>query len=426
MKIYEFKNLNVHICGDVHGQFDTMQHHVKRAENVLYIVAGDCGFGFKKSQYYFDFFSKLNEVLKENNTHILFVRGNHDDPSYFTNETINFSNIKTIPDYSIVKVVNEKEIQHILCIGGATSIDRMSRIENDDYVASFGSSRKSYWEDEQPVFNKEALDDIKEAGIKINAVVTHTCPSFCYPTTKEGLKSWLIYDKDLSRDLDIERGIMDNIYHRLIKEDRHPIKTWCYGHFHDSYTMEYENTIFRLLYDMHDWYSWGSYILMYIDEDDEYESIGECCDKKCCEGEVLHPVVANHIDQQIVENGVEMAEDEEVNGMDVEVRVEEARDLPRGLVGVAQPEIGDWRGIQPRPPLPPHNNARPLDGVVGVANGRGDVGVNEAVVAYDRGNNGIIVGRPLGVPVNENYYIAGIDVALPDEHNNDEVVNDEG
>lgn len=123
-----------------------------------------------------------------------------------------------------------------------------------------------------------------------------------------------------------------------------------------------------------------------------------------------------------------MAEDEEVNGMDVEVRVEEARDLPRGLVGVAQPEIGDWRGIQPRPPLPPHNNARPLDGVVGVANGRGDVGVNEAVVVYDRGNNGIVIGRPLEVnnPIDRNYYIAGIDVALPDEHNNDEVVNDEG
>lgn len=281
MKIYEFKNLNVHICGDVHGQFDTMQHHVKRAENVLYIVAGDCGFGFKKPQYYFDFFSKLNETLKENNTHILFTRGNHDDPSYFSNEIINFSNVKTIPDYSIVKVVNEKESQNILCIGGATSIDRMSRIENDNYIASFGSSRKSYWEDEQPVFNKEVLDEIKEAGIKINSVVTHTCPSFCYPTTKEGIKSWLVYDKTLSRDLDIERDIMDNIYHRLVKEDKHPIKEWCYGHFHDSYTMEYENTIFRLLYDMHDWYSWGSYILMYIDEDDdECHSTGECFEKK--------------------------------------------------------------------------------------------------------------------------------------------------
>ena len=259
----------------------------------------------------------MNDMLKENNTHILFTRGNHDDPSYFSNEIINLSNVKTIPDYSIVKVTNEKETQHILCIGGATSIDRMSRIENDDYIASFGGSRKSYWEDEQPVFNKEAFDEIKEAGIKINAVVTHTCPSFCYPTNKEGIKSWLVYDKDLSRDLDIERGIMDNIYHRLIKEDRHPIKIWCYGHFHDSYTMEYENTIFRLLYDMHDWYSWGSYILMYIDEDDEYESIGECYDKKCCEGEVIRPV-ANYIDQEIlqeiVENGVEMAEDEDVNG----------------------------------------------------------------------------------------------------------------
>lgn len=425
MKIYEFKNLNVHICGDVHGQFETMQHHVKRAENVLYIVAGDCGFGFKKPQYYFDFFSKLNEVLKENNTHILFVRGNHDSVTYFTNEIINFSNVKTIPDYSIVKVVNEKESQNILCIGGATSIDRMSRIENDDYIASFGGSRKSYWEDEQPVFNKEAFDEIKEAGIKVNAVVTHTCPSFCYPTNKEGIKSWLIYDKDLSRDLDIERGIMDNIYHRLIKEDRHPIKTWCYGHFHDSYTMEYENTIFRLLYDMHDWYSWGSYILMYIDEDDdECHSIGECL-KKCCEGEVVH-AVANHIDQEILENGVEMAEDE-ANGMDVEVRGNLRVDVEvNGLHGVAQPEIGDWRGIQPHPPLPPHNNVRPLDGVVGVANGRGDVGVNEAVVAYNRGNDGIFVGRPLGVPVDGNYYIAGIDVALPDEQNNDETVNDEG
>lgn len=121
-----------------------------------------------------------------------------------------------------------------------------------------------------------------------------------------------------------------------------------------------------------------------------------------------------------------MAEDE-ANGMDVEVRGNLRVDVEvNGLHGVAQPEIGDWRGIQPHPPLPPHNNVRPLDGVVGVANGRGDVGVNEAVVAYNRGNDGIFVGRPLGVPVDGNYYIAGIDVALPDEQNNDETVNDEG
>lgn len=78
--------------------------------------------------------------------------------------------------------------------------------------------------------------------------------------------------------------------------------------------------------------------------------------------------------------------------------------------------------------MPLHNNVRPLGGVVGVVNGRGDVGVNEAVVAYDRGNDGIFVGRPLGVnnPIDRNYYIAGIDVVLPDEQNNDEVINDEG
>ena len=152
MKILEINKKSIFVCGDIHSEFDTFFNKIKRGLKIkklkdvkedvhplveeernakstesypfgfgydspfskcreygcenysdsLIVVCGDCGFGFNKAQYYFDLLGKANELFATTNTHLLFVRGNHDDPSYFDGETINLSNIKAIPDYSIV------------------------------------------------------------------------------------------------------------------------------------------------------------------------------------------------------------------------------------------------------------------------------------------------------------------------------------
>lgn len=289
MKIYDFKDVDVNVFGDVHGQFDYMFDSILDYTKSVNIIAGDCGFGFHKMAYYEELFERYNQKLVEKDLYILFCRGNHDDSKFFSNELINYSNIKTIPDYSVIRVSTDNKQKNILCIGGATSIDRLNRIENDKYIASFGGSKRTYWEDEQPFFSEEEFNLLKEQNIKIDYVVTHTCPSFAYPLTKDGVKSWMVYDSKLEKDLDIERGIMDNIYNRL-KKDNHPIEEWIYGHFHNTYSMEYENTTFKLLSDLRNYYDWGRHTLFY-----HKNVVDDYFDELCCEGKPI-PVLENGLD----------------------------------------------------------------------------------------------------------------------------------
>jgi hypothetical protein len=92
-------------------------------------------------------------------------------------------------------------------------------------------AKKCYWMDEPPVYDENALNELKENGIEIDIVATHTCPSFAQPLHKKGLENWMKYDPMLENDLNYERLVMDNVYNKLI-EDGHPLQKWIYGHFH--------------------------------------------------------------------------------------------------------------------------------------------------------------------------------------------------
>lgn len=170
---------------------------------------------------------------------------------YFDNKLINDKRIKAVPDYTIVQVYPMDDIEclslpyNVLCVGGATSIDRMHRIGvNNKLLMEYSKHHnmetleeakknclKCYWEDEAPVYDEETLNEIKEQGITIDAVTTHTCPSFCQPITKDGIRYWMRFDTNLEKDIDNERNVMDKLYNKLI-EDKHPLSVWYYGHYH--------------------------------------------------------------------------------------------------------------------------------------------------------------------------------------------------
>ena len=206
MKKYVYSEARqVVVCGDIHGAFETLVYKAcvqYSMTDTVIIVAGDCGFGFERPNDYTTLYNRLAGRLSKTNNWVVFVRGNHDDPSYFNEEKVRYERFRCVPDYAVINVGG----RNILCVGGAVSIDRKYR-----RAANVRLELKEvacYWPDELPVFDLSIIETISES-CSIDTVVTHTAPSFCPLRDKHGVRSWLLQDLELSDDLDKERDIMD-------------------------------------------------------------------------------------------------------------------------------------------------------------------------------------------------------------------------
>lgn len=229
------------ICGDIHGDSIALVDKLRQTDihDALVIVAGDCGFGFESPDYYEDIYPKILRHLQAYNLWMVMLRGNHDNPAYFNGDKrITYERWQTVPDYTILQAYHH----NILCVGGAISIDRSMRLQWMD----LRPEREAYWIDEAPVYNPMALDSLSEQGIKIDTVVSHTAPSFCEFQTKRGLSSWCLKDSALWNDTTQERQTMDDIHAHLLR-DKHPLKHWYYGHFHQSWQSHIDGITYILL-----------------------------------------------------------------------------------------------------------------------------------------------------------------------------------
>ena len=230
------------VCGDIHGEFNALVYKMciqYGMADTLLIVAGDCGFGFEKPGYYENIFRHNSARLAKSNNWIAMVRGNHDDPAYFNEERISHQRFRTIPDYSVVQACEH----NILCVGGAVSIDRSFRKEQDSRNHPSGTA--SYWFDEMPVFDEPKLTEI-DRQFKIDSVITHTAPSFCELLSKAGLSEWVARDAELLTDCEKERETMDRLFEHL-KTAGHPLLHWYYGHFHQSWNSGIDGVLFSML-----------------------------------------------------------------------------------------------------------------------------------------------------------------------------------
>ena len=248
-KTYKFLLNNVYVVGDLHGEFQLLKYKIRenKITDAFIIVAGDCGFGFEKPEYYRQVYNKMLKVLSKQNVTILFVRGNHDDPEYFNGKfIINYKYFKTIPDYSILTFGNENT-HNILCVGGAISIDRRYR-KNEE--SKYTNGKRFYWENEQPVYLPEVLDKINEDGIKIETVITHSSPTFAPLTNKGSTENFIIFDNTLENDINNERLVITQIYEHIVKKDKHNVKNWFYGHFHQHSLMYSDDDVKFVMLDM--------------------------------------------------------------------------------------------------------------------------------------------------------------------------------
>ena len=243
MILFEYPDAKqIIVCGDIHGDFNTLVFKLciqYGCTDTLLIVAGDCGFGFDKPGYYEQTYNKVVGRLRKANNWVVFVRGNHDNPAYFNEEKIHYTRWRAIPDYSVISA-NE---HHIMCIGGAISIDRSRRMKEN--VRYHVKDISYYWPDEAPVFDEKAIESIPE-DVKIDSVITHTAPSFCELNSHIGLESWAEWDSTLLEDVQQERVTMDKIFH-CIKNHGHPLERWFYGHFHQSWSAFLDGTLFSML-----------------------------------------------------------------------------------------------------------------------------------------------------------------------------------
>lgn len=263
INVIEDYSEDFYVIGDIHGCFNDILATLKRYDmkNVSILVAGDCGFGFTSVDGDKFATSKLRKYAEKNNVTVYFLRGNHDNPQYFKEGFSNGKRLLCIPDYTVI-ISNPKGIERfkVLCIGGATSIDRSVRIgiyqkalvdymrfHHGNEQEALKNVHKQYWEDEAPVYDEMALDEINSL-FKIDYVVTHTCPSICPPLLKDGISEWMANDKELDKDTDNERKTMDMILKRL-RDANQPLKKWVYGHFH-YHNISYINNVAYIMLDM--------------------------------------------------------------------------------------------------------------------------------------------------------------------------------
>lgn len=236
----------IEVIGDIHGEISALIYSVKNNvgikktdddfTNSIIIIAGDCGLGFPSLKKDNKDLLKLNDEMKNINSIVFFIRGNHDDPDYFDGKTVDMSNLKAIPDYSIIRLKGT----NVLCVGGAISIDRKWREKEE--LRSY-SKRTLYWPEEGLMYDEEKLKEIKEKGIKVDIIITHTAPKCFYGSfnNENSLDSFYFYDFDLKADKEKEDEIAAKLYDYVIK-NFNP-KLWIYGHFHKYNEKMVKNTM---------------------------------------------------------------------------------------------------------------------------------------------------------------------------------------
>ena len=221
----EFKAENIYIIGDTHNfknPYELLAKHYK-FKNFIMIHVGDIGVGVDAINIDKSVAEQLNEYCIENNGIFIGIRGNHDDPSLFGEQSVlNQSNVHFVSDYTYMKINNKV----CLFAGGAISIDRIDREIGVDY-----------WIDE-PFKLPENYIELPQCDV----LITHSSPINFQPNDGLGrIRGVLEKDPPLKNELIKERDLIQ----RLV--DHINCSQVYYGHFHEVFSEYVEGVYARCL-----------------------------------------------------------------------------------------------------------------------------------------------------------------------------------
>lgn len=221
---------SMYVVGDIHGEFRKLVFDITyryKLKNSVIIIAGDCGFGFNKQKYYEIMYQKIHKRLELMNNIILCVRGNHDDPSYFDqSDRFDFPRLKLIPDYTVLESCGKT----ILCIGGATSTDISDRIDYNNRMIKYGSSKRAWWKEERPI-----KIGMKHLPTKIDIIVSHSAPIQFDPVVTR----FDSMDYETYLHICEDREYLGQVFLELYP------KYWFYGHYHKTFSGSFGSTLYR-------------------------------------------------------------------------------------------------------------------------------------------------------------------------------------
>ena len=257
--------MNLYFLGDAHGKWKSFEDTITRGgiHDAAIWNLGDGTFGFNKRLEDFFIMDRLNKFCQNHNIILYNTRGNHDDPYWFKSEASmikrltaddnhigdwtkndieyqktymtpedfvsfikNLSNVKFVKDYDTV-TINDKRI---LSIGGAISIDRISKRREN-----------LYFPNEQVTYNNK-IRDLRN----IDIIAAHIAPVFVEPfELADIVKNWAYYDKNLIQELKKERDLITKIYNDISKKNK--VKYYFYGHYHRPYNNIQNDTTFICL-----------------------------------------------------------------------------------------------------------------------------------------------------------------------------------
>lgn len=218
----------VYFIGDIHGAIPEAMlntpHYPMDGDNfAAMIMLGDAGFNYYLDKRDHHFKHAVNYFAENHNIIYYILRGNHEERpekikgmervfDLHTEQYVyleeEFPFIKYLIDGQTYNFNNEK----MLAIGGAYSVDKFYRLENN----------WAWFKDEQLTQEEMKLIFDNNKNEKFDFILSHTCPLSFQPT-------------DLFMDY-IDQATVDNSMERFLNVVSCEMdwKYWLFGHYHKS------------------------------------------------------------------------------------------------------------------------------------------------------------------------------------------------
>lgn len=212
------------ICGDLHGELPTLIY--KAPENSDILVVGDIGVGFGGPNSFDVLVGSVFNSMERKNIRVFCIRGNHDNPEFFDGRIIR-DRVTLLKDH-IPFTLHDLLIYPI---GGAPSHDKDWRLKKNAKQERYGSSKRIWWPGECIVAHTEKLP------VKIDIMLSHDSPTFFEPPLiRDNDMSWETYNQ-----IKEGRQYLSSLF------DLSTIKSWFFGHYHQSMSGVYGGCLWRCL-----------------------------------------------------------------------------------------------------------------------------------------------------------------------------------